>query len=154
VNEKAQINVRLVDFEGQVKYEFIDSIFVTSKQNQSVITVPLNELLKNKKDSISLVLEAIYNSATTCKQALHYFCESKNLALQNDEIDISILDDTTLEIKSKTLQKNVWIYHSEKSLNFSDNFFDLLPNQSREIKLEAGGLKAMTLKKMSLNQIH
>jgi hypothetical protein len=51
------------------------------------------------------------------------------------------------------LQKNVWIYHPEKSLNFSDNFFDLLPKQSKEIKLEAGGLKALTLQKMSLNQI-
>jgi len=151
--EKANIKLRLIDFKGQIYYEFKDSIRIKNKQVQVAFKTPLIDLLKNKKDSISLVLEAVYTSATTCKQALHYFCESKNLALQNDQIDLKIIDDTTLEIRSKTLQKNVWIYHPEKSLNFSDNFFDLLPNQSRKIKLEAGGLKALTLQKMSLNQI-
>ena len=56
----------------------------------------------------------------------------KDLKLKQAEIIKKITktkDGFNIELSSKTLQKNVFLFTETKG-HFSDNFFDLLPNES------------------------
>ena len=55
-------------------------------------------------------------------------------------------------LKSNVLQKNVFLFTNEKG-HFSDNFFDLLPNETKvlEFKTESKSLNNLDIK--TLNNI-
>ncbi|MDP5027249.1 MAG: hypothetical protein NWQ14_03420, partial [Flavobacterium sp.] len=58
----------------------------------------------------------------------------KNLKLSKPNIKIRTIDDVTIEISSDVLAKDVFL-SSENDVFFEDNYFDLLPNEKRIIKL-------------------
>ena len=117
------------------------------------IAISLKQLIKQTKDSNSLVLEATYSSATTCTQSLHYFTEPKNLSLKKSKINCEYIAPNQIKLHSSTLQKNVWIYSTESSFQLSDNFMDLLPNEPKTIELECGSLEQFKPSFMSLNDL-
>ncbi len=153
VSEKGLLQLRLLDFNGNVKLQISDSILLNGTTKSFSYSIPLNKLIQHKKDSNSVVFEALYTSATTCKQALHYFAEPKNLALIKSKIDMHYLTPHQIQLKSKTLQKNVWIYSTECNYKLNYNFIDLLPNQVYTIEMEAGSFKEYKPSLMSLNEL-
>ena len=56
------------------------------------------------------------------------------LKLSKPNIQIRNIDEFTIEISSDVLAKNVFL-SSENDTFFEDNYFDLLPNEKRVIKL-------------------
>ena len=57
----------------------------------------------------------------------------------------------TIELKSNTLQKDVFLFTDAKG-HFSDNFFDLMPNQpvKIEFKTEAGNIDDLNIKTLNM----
>ena len=64
----------------------------------------------------------------------HFFAKPKDLKLQKPHIEIKIINDFMIEISSDVLAKDVFL-SSENQVFFEDNYFDLLPNEKRIIKL-------------------
>lgn len=153
LSEKGNLNLRVLDFDGAVKYQFNDSISLTSNANNQQIAVSFKQLIKQPKDSVSLFLVATYSSATSFTQSLHYFTEPKNLALKKAKINSDFIAPNQIKLQSKTLQKNIWIYSTEGSFQLSDNFMDLLPNQPKIIELESGSFEQYKPLFMSLNDL-
>lgn len=69
-------------------------------------------------------------------QNIHFFVPTKDLTLPQTDIDCKV---KTLEgrceviLTSSRLAKDVFIQIPIQGAHFSDNFFDLLPNESRKI---------------------
>ena len=82
----------------------------------------------------NVVLSATFKSENKTSNSLYYFVNPKELVLSNPTIQLKFIDDFTLEVTSDVLAKNVYLQTSEKVF-FSDNYFDVLPNQIVIIKL-------------------
>ncbi len=85
--------------------------------------------------------------------AYFYFVKPENLKLNQEEIQKNIAltkDGFNIELSSKTLQKDVFLFTKTKG-HFSDNFFDLLPNQSVIIHFETESKSLDELQLKSFN---
>jgi beta-mannosidase len=66
---------------------------------------------------------------------LHYFVKPKDLFLQKPTIYFKYLNKNQIEISSDKLAKNVFLRTDNKSYQFDDNYFDLLPNEKKIIQV-------------------
>ena len=59
----------------------------------------------------------------------------------------------SITLKSNVLQKDVFLFTTQKG-HFSDNFFDLLPNETRIIEFKTDAKTLEDLKLKTLNNIN
>lgn len=164
------ISLKLIDFDGTIIYEI--QFLSESPENSSKVlfSLPLKTL---KFDKAYCVLKVNFGES----EYLHFFVKPKDLKLKNDEIDIEIcclversrdltqnskskvLDcartDTnscfSITLVSKTLQKNVFLMADEKG-KFEDNYFDLLPNETKTVLFSTESKTSPKLEYKTLNQ--
>ena len=88
-------------------------------------------------------------------ERLQYLAYPKDLKLQKTDISpkVNINNDiVTLEFFSNTLVKDVYVESSDNNGVFSDNFFDVKPNEQKVITFKTTE-KNPTFNIMTLNQI-
>ncbi len=166
---KDSLSLKLIDFDGTVIYE--NNFFAESVENSSEVlfSLPLKTL---KFDKRFCVLKVIFGES----EYLHYFAKPKDLRLKKEEIEVrcqvarsrdlslqsnsKVLDCVRrdncsgflITLTSKTLQKDVFLSTDEKG-KFEDNFFDLLPNESKTILFSTESKTVPKLKLKTLNQL-
>ncbi len=151
-NIKDSLFVKVIDFDGKIIYE--DKLLAESPENSSEVLFLLP--LKNLKfDKNFAVLKINFGES----EYLHYFAKPKDLKLKKGEMKIEIENQIEkmeegflIKLSSKTLQKNVLLIADEKG-KFEDNFFDLLPNESKTIFFSTEIKIAPTLSFKTLNQL-
>jgi beta-mannosidase len=124
---KGELHLKIIDFNGDEIW--VDSKQVSVPENSSTLfyNLPLPNI-----DSAKTVLIATFNN----EKAYTYFVKPKDLRLENVDITKKIIksdDGFTIELSSSTLQKDVFLY-SDDTGRFKDNYFDLLPNETKEVK--------------------
>jgi beta-mannosidase len=95
--------------------------------------VVLHEIPKEQLVSFDLK-QAVLIVTLKDTKSYYFFAKPKELKLQNPNISIRNIDELTLEVSSKVLAKNVFL-SADAPVHFSDNYFDLLPNEKKIIKL-------------------
>jgi beta-mannosidase len=111
---------------------------VAALSNAVFYTVPLSELLKglNKEE---LVLSTVLKvNGLVISENLLYFNHPKTLLLQKPEIKTEITQNKKgfeITLATNTLAKSVYLSLPNGDDEFSDNFFDLLPNKTVKIRL-------------------
>jgi beta-mannosidase len=143
---KGNLKLKVIDFYG--KEIESDSLKIEVLENSSKEFYSFS--MKNI-DKKATVLVAEFNNQTS----YFYFVKPKELNLPKDEIDkqiIKLKNRFSITLKSTVLQKDVFLFTNKKG-HFSDNFFDLLPNETRTIyfKTSANSLDDLNLK--TLNSI-
>lgn len=134
VNMKGDLSVNIFDFDG--KTIFSDTIQTIVKSNTSSIYYYFDKSnLKGEFNLNNLVLSASFNNENTSISALHFFVKPKDLLLQKPTIYFKYLNKNQLEISSDKLAKNVFLRTDNKSYQFEDNYFDLLPNEKKIIQI-------------------
>lgn len=139
------LHLKLIDFSGKELWSF--SKEVTVLENSSDLMYELNLEGIDKKNA---VLVSNFNNTTST----YYLAKPKDLKLEQAEINQEITKTSSgfkIKLSSSTLQKDVFLFTKEKG-HFSDNFFDLLPNESFEIELETEAETLSNLKIKTLNQ--
>lgn len=126
-----ELVIDLIDFNGTKLWN--EKIIFIASENSSKVHFEISKkdfLAFNLKQAVLSVsfpsLEKIYSR--------HYFFKPKDLQLAKPNIQIKVLDKLTIEISSDVLAKDVFL-SSENQVFFEDNYFDLLPNEKRIIKL-------------------
>ncbi|WP_034259684.1 beta-mannosidase [Aequorivita capsosiphonis] len=147
------LSIELIDFYGNQIFQ--KKIPEVSSENSSEILFSLP--LKNLKfDQAASVLKVNFGES----EYLHYFVKPKDLKLGEDEVEVEVQDEIKTEIKkhifkitlsSKTLQKNVFL-SAESEGKWSDNYFDLLPNQPKTIYFYTNSTTPPKLQYKTLNQ--
>jgi beta-mannosidase len=135
----------LIDFTGKELWSF--SKKVTALGNSSELVHEQNLEGIEKKNA---VLVSSLNHTTST----HYLAKPKDLKLQQAEINQEITKTSSgfkIKLSSSTLQKDVFLFTKEKG-HFSDNFFDLLPNETVEIEFNTEAATLNDLKIKTLNQ--
>jgi len=146
MQKKGMLSIHLKDFKGNTLWSTTKDILVDKNSSAIYHKLDLNSLKINRKD---IVVITQFDGETS----YFYLVKPKELALENSTITTNITDTKdgfTIELKSTTLQKDVFLFTDAKG-HFSDNFFDLMPNQSLKIEFKTNASTIDDLKIKTLN---
>jgi beta-mannosidase len=129
---QGEINLELIDFNGKKLWK--NNVNTMLPENSSLVQFTISKKDFEKFPLNNAVLSVSFKSEISSVNSLYYFVKPKDLALSHPNIQLKFIDDFTLEITSNVLAKNVYIQTSEEVI-FSDNYFDILPNNKVIIKL-------------------
>ncbi|MBO3115529.1 glycoside hydrolase family 2 protein [Winogradskyella sp. DF17] len=128
---KENLKIKAIDFLGKVLQSYNLSVNVASASSNLVFKLPLKGLEKNLNEM------AVITEFQNLKR-VHWLVSPKNLYFKTSPIRKHISqnkDGFSIELSSKTLQKDVFLFTDTKG-RFSDNFFDMLPNTIYTIMFE------------------
>ena len=139
ISKKEKLELQLIDFDGKNLWNTNSEINVEANSSMSYFQIDKKEFEKfNLKQA---VLNLKFNEAVTN----FYFVKPKDLELKTPTISIKVLNETTIQISTNKLAKNVFL--SQEETSFNENYFDLLPNEKRIITTSK---PAINVKVMSL----
>ena len=153
VSEKYRYNFQLMDFSGKI-YNSWTGEFNSNPNNSKVISNINLSLISLDSDYFKdkFIFSYITLNDKIITQKTEYLTSSKNLKLTKPKFqyDIEIVGNN-YEIKfiSENLIKNLFI-DSNLEYNFSDNYFDLLPNKEKVIRIKRDNFSSSSSFKESL----
>lgn len=108
----------------------VDKLLTVFDRNNVVFVATLQEI--DSKDQPQKVIS----------EAIHYFSATKDLNLINANLTVqkSVVDNQIkLSLSADSLMRQVYLSIEELEGNFSDNFFDLLPQQVKQVSISTQG---------------
>ena len=123
-----KIVLELISFDGKSLWNISKEIHVGENSSSVVFEIPKVDF--SNFDLRQAVLKVQFTNATTN----YFFVKPKELKLTKPTIKITKIDALIIEISSDVLAKNVYLLSNEND-HFSDNYFDLLPNEKKVIQL-------------------
>ncbi|WP_422360627.1 beta-mannosidase [Reichenbachiella sp.] len=135
---EGSLEVTVMDFTGEKQYEKHLNIKVEANTSQIYFKDQLETLLDGKGKT-NRVLKATFRQGNeVLSSTLYYFDSPKNLRLERPEITFQMVEkDAQLQVtlNTNTLVKNLYISLDGLEGSFSDNFFDLLPGESKMVTI-------------------
>lgn len=140
VDVELKVGYKLMDFSGNVLATAETPIVAEQNANTHAFTKNTDELLaKVDKSKTLLYVYAKNNNGEVLTQNILHFLEPKDLKLEMPTISKKIrqIEDGGIEIElsSNTFASGVYLKHDADECFFSDNYFDLLPNTIKTIKV-------------------
>jgi beta-mannosidase len=126
--QSGKLELEFLSFDGKSFWKTSKEITVGENSSTIIYEIPKTEF--EKFDLKNSVLHIRFNQL----ESNYFFGKPKDLKLSKPNIQIRKIDEFTIEISSDVLAKNVFL-SSENETFFEDNYFNLLPNEKRVIKL-------------------
>lgn len=126
---EGQLSIQILDFGGNVIWEDSNQIQVVSNSSELKHELNLKSLQLNKNE---VVVVSKFND----ERSFFYLVKPKDLKLQKGIVNKTVSKTSIgfrIEVSSTTFLKDVFLYTNVKG-HFSDNYFDLLPNETIEIE--------------------
>lgn len=136
----AILKMSLIDFDGTVLKQQEEAIEVKENQSKKYISLLKNGFL-TAVDSTKVLLKAeLFNAEnnTIITENILYLSAFKNLNLPTPELTYSTTETNEhfiVTLKTKKLAKNVFLASGSNN-NFSDNYFDMLPNTEKTVSIK------------------
>lgn len=130
--QKGTLNAKLIDFSGKELWTASKECELNSEINTNCMDILFTELPKFAKEKTVLQLEFICKNKKTV--AYHYFVKPKELQLEKPTIEMKIVGETLIELKTNTLVKDLYLQSNDSF--FKENYFDLLPGIPKIIKTD------------------
>ena len=135
-----KLELELMDFDGKVHSRQEINCHVPANTSRQVYKQTVAEALQGKDASASMIRITARNAKReTVAESIYYFAYPKDQKLPAARISIRSkwLKSGQLELTLKTdrLARDVFVEIPLQGVRFSDNFFDLLPGQSKRIVL-------------------
>ncbi|WP_299627033.1 glycoside hydrolase family 2 protein [uncultured Tenacibaculum sp.] len=145
-NQKGELKVDLLSFDGQVITSWNESIEIEANASKSYLSIS-----KEKLEEFSSQWKTAYLSAslkvgkTTVAKKQHYLVPFKTLTLPQPEITFDVSENETEYIVSfKTKKLAIGVFASGNfDENFSDNYFTMEPNTEKTITIQKGNFKTL-----------
>jgi len=134
----AQLNLRMVDFSGEVIWEKSVLAEIPPNSSKSYFDINHYDFLRHKDSHKQVLVVEVVENGQVIANNLHYFRPVKELDLPHPNISYDLLPvDSGFRIVLKTdkLAKNLYMSIGDEEGYFSDNYFDLLPGHQAEITL-------------------
>ncbi len=136
---KGQLVVTVLDFEGKENWKDTKEVSVPANSSNNFFATKTAEFMKNiQANKQFLTVELVENESVISKNTL-FFKPIKDVLLPKPDVKFEINPvDGGFEITLNTdmLAKNLYMTIGDEEGFFSDNYFDLIPNQSVKVKLE------------------
>ncbi len=133
----AKLTLQLLDFEGTLLEQWNDTITMPPGSSQKILMLSKEEL--SAYDPATTLLHAsLHIGDSLVTEKVRYRTVFKALELPEPELQYEVLEkENVFEVvlRTKHLAKDVYLA-SRSSGNFSDNYFDLLPGQSKTVTIQ------------------
>jgi beta-mannosidase len=148
---KATYRLTLKDFNGTILWNTEGSTNLDNSKSVTVHTVSVAELLKNGLAENLFLKTELEADNKSIADNVYYFTEPKNLSLHKVPVTFAIdsieAHRFALNVSAPSLAKNVFIDFGDANISLSDNYFDVLPGESKSIELTST-LSLSELKKL------
>ena len=139
----ASLQVRLLDLGGKVLFKQAAQLQVEPLTSKVYLDIPKATLLKGR-DAKKVVLSCeLLASGQPVSTNTHYFALPKEMTLPKAAVTATWqpATDSTYKVtlKSNALAREVWLSLNEGDGFFEDNFFDLLPGQTKTLTFKSEG---------------
>jgi beta-mannosidase len=144
-NMNAILKIELLDFDGQLLKQWEELITVEANKSNKHVSFLKNDILNITKSNNVVLHAELLNSENNkiISENLYYFSIYKELKLINPELTFTVnenMDEFELILKTKKLAKDVYLSVSSDN-NFSDNYFDMLPNTDKKVTIKKSKLE-------------
>jgi beta-mannosidase len=129
---KGRLTADLIDLNGKVLWHETNMVTLSANDVLGYIMVTKKDL--KPFDLKKAVLSVSFADENKLIKKLFYFARPKDLPLTKPTIQIRKIDELSYEVSSDVLAKNVYLSSGQETF-FSDNYFDVLPNQNVRITL-------------------
>lgn len=137
---KAQLVVRVVDFDGKETWKETKEVTVPANSSNTFFAVKTSDFISKVKTNRELLTtELIENGKVVSGNSL-YFRPIKDVLLPKPEVKFNIEaaeGGFEITLDTQKLAKNLYMTIGDEEGFFSDNYFDLLPGQEVKVKLES-----------------
>ena len=133
-NEEGTLEMKLMDLKGNILWNKTMEVLIKSNSSSVYFSIDKNEF--SKFDLKQIVLSASLKLNDKRKiSSEYYFVKLKDLLLEKPEINLTYVKDSTYQITTNVFAKDVFISSQSEYGRWSDNYFDLLPNEKKLIYL-------------------
>ena len=146
VDIKGKMKLKIIDFYGKEIWSNSKEIVVKANSSKKVYHIPQVDIYE-----VGYVYVIEFNNS----KSYYYFAKPKDLELPKRTIQKTITktkNGFSITLKSDVLQKDVFLFSKNKG-HFSDNFFDILPNETVTIKFKTDAATLEDLQIKTLNQL-
>jgi len=134
------LTVKLLSFDGGEIWNTSKAVTVGANDNKSHFKIDL----KAWKQYENTAVFAVDFNGKTKSEALYFMARPKDLKLPKPNVTASWLGGKTIEVTTDKIAKNVYL--SGDDAVFDDNYFDLLPGQTKTITVsKKAAIKIKTL---------
>jgi len=149
-NLEGNLKIEIIDFDGNALKNFDQRILIGKNESKIVFEFNLRDF-RNIENEI--FVRAIFDR----NESVYYLVKPKDLKLKRAKLQVSTSKTSNgfqITLQSTVLQKNVFL-ESETKGYFSNNFFDLLPNEIYrvEFKTDAKEFNPEDLEIKTLNDL-
>ncbi|MDG1038430.1 MAG: glycoside hydrolase family 2 protein [Polaribacter sp.] len=125
-----------IDFNGKKIHNVHQQVLIAPNTSQLIAKTPLNHIKANVNDYVmKSSFSSTSNSSSIKTFSPFYVAKPKDLKLPQQDVSTKITKTDhgfIIKVSATTLQKDVFLYTNTKG-HFSDNFFDILPNETISI---------------------
>ncbi len=136
---KGELLAEIMTFDGQILHRRKEQIKLSEYQGLAFFSIP-GDLLNNIDKSTSFVIVSYRENNKSVSQNRFFMTSVKNLEIPDAEPEIqkNIINNKleSIIVSSANYIRNFSIETESADLSLHDNFFDIYPGQSREIKLQ------------------
>ncbi|MDD3960318.1 MAG: glycoside hydrolase family 2 protein [Bacteroidales bacterium] len=127
----------LLNFSGQVIREEHQEFTIQANTANEIVTMPIDTLLSGADKKNHLLYTVLTDTTgNLLSDNILYFSKIKDLILPDPGIHYTLTENKNgflVKLSTKNLAKNVYLTVDAIEGHFSDNYFDLLPGQEKEI---------------------
>jgi beta-mannosidase len=137
----AELGLTLYQFNGSVQREWTYPVELGADSAAVVFSSSVAELLEGHGSDDVLLEISLQADGQIIDRKVHYFVPEKEIPLQRSVITVTETPDSgglSFTVTSDVLARGVYLTSEDEGI-FSDNYFDLLPGQSKTIAFSQRG---------------
>ncbi len=132
----AVLELQVMDFNGRPGYRRTEPLHIGANSSQVYLAVPAADLLAGQERSSSLLRLILRQGSSVLAREILYFAPVKSLQLPVATVHTAVTPAAggcRITLTSPVLAKNLCLQGGDPDGLFSDNYFDLLPGEPREV---------------------
>jgi beta-mannosidase len=137
---KGLLKWRIIDFDGKIKDLGQKTVELKFNEVKELFSFNIEDYLKYKNKSNTVFLASLYDeSGKEISYNTYDFTKERNMKLKkaNIEKQVNLVnDELKITLKSDTFVKSLMLHMEGINEPFSDNFFDLIPNEAKTVTVK------------------
>jgi beta-mannosidase len=156
-DQNVSLELTLMDFKGEKLMEKKMDVVLNKNTSNVLYQSGINEILQRANEKEIMLLMELKQDANILANNIYYFAKPKDQILQEPKIDIQfemIEGKSYVKVSTDKLVRDLYLKFVDSDIQFSDNYFDLIPGDSKMIELNGNDkLDESKLEIMHLQQL-